>query len=479
MYDLVVIGGGINGIGIARDAAGRGLSVAVVEKGDLAQATSSNSSKLIHGGLRYLEQYEFRLVHEALKEREVLLRMAPHIAWPMRFRLPHDPNGRPAWLVRLGLWLYDHLGKRVTLPPTSGWRDETGLLKPAFSKGFEYSDLWVDDARLVVLNARQAQQNGAVIMTRTGFETAQATPQGWEVSVNQNGQRKTLQARAVVNAAGPWVDHVFGGFEQTSPHPSRLIKGSHIVVPKIHDRDEAFILPNTDGRVVFVLPYLEDYSLIGTTDVEISGEAGSAMCTPEEETYLVNAVNHFFDVDLTTRDIQWRFSGVRPLLDSGDGDAKAVTRDYKLALTREPSPLLSIHGGKLTTYRKLAEKAVDTLIEVFPNMGPAWTAESVLPGAEELDLEALMDELTRKGVDPRTAKRWTQAYGVDALKIAEQRGEPVIPGLFEGEVRYLVEHEWAQTAYDVLFRRTKLGVGMSEADIALLDDFIARSAAAA
>lgn len=464
MQDLLVIGGGINGCGIACDAAGRGLSVTLIEKNDLAGATSSNSSKLIHGGLRYLEHYEFRLVHEALKEREVLWNKAPHIAWPLRFRLPHQKGGRPNWMVRLGLFLYDHLGKRVTLPATSSWSDDSGLLKKHASRGYEYSDLWVDDARMVILNARQAEDHGAEIRTRTAFVSATDHGDHWSIVVDGPNGQETLQARAVVNAAGPWVDSVFTGTERQSPHPARLIKGSHIVVDRLYEDEQAYILPNTDGRVVFVLPWLDRYSLIGTTDVEIQGDAASAVCSPEEQRYLLDAVNHFFDTQLGDQDVVWTYSGVRPLLDDGDGSAQKVTRDYQLALSDNGAPMLSVHGGKLTTYRTLAQKAVDKLAEVFPQMGPQWTAEAVFPGAEDFNQQALEQALSAAGLDIITQRRFIRSYGMDSLKIlAAGLGESFGHGLYEGELIWMIENEYALTAEDALFRRSKMGVVLNQA----------------
>ncbi len=466
MRDLLVIGGGINGVGIANDAAGRGLSVVLLEQGDLAQATSSNSSKLIHGGLRYLEHYEFRLVHEALKEREVLLAKAGHIAWPLRFRLPHQRGGRPNWLVRIGLFLYDHLGKRVSLPSTSRWSTDDARLHPHARKGFEYSDLWVDDARLVSLNAVQAAEQGADIRTRTRFVSATPHDGGWRVVIEGPQGSETLDVRAVVNAAGPWVDQVFGGIGAPSPHPARLIKGSHIVVPKLYDEERAYILPNDDGRVVFVLPWLDDFSLIGTTDVEITGDPGAARCSDEERDYLLTAVGRFFANAPGADDIVWSFAGVRPLMDDGDGNAQKVTRDYRLILNTDRAPLLSVHGGKLTTYRTLAQKAVDKLAGVFPAMGPQWTATAPLPGAANLDVSAVQSTLEQRGFDSRTARRMTRAYGTLALAFTEggtgAMGQHFGAGLYEDEVRYLMEHEWAISADDVLYRRTKMGLFLTE-----------------
>ena len=479
MQDLIVIGGGINGVGIANDAAGRGLSVTLLEKNDLAGATSSNSSKLIHGGLRYLEHYEFRLVHEALKEREVLWSKAPHIAWPLRFRLPHQQSGRPYrrpnWLVRLGLWLYDHLGHRVSLPSTSSWHDASGLMRPEATKGYEYSDLWVDDSRLVILNARQAQQKGADIRVRTGFVSAMDQGDHWEVVVEGPEGQQTLFAKAIVNAAGPWVDQVFNGTGRTSPHPARLVKGSHVVVPKLYNEERAFILPNTDGRVVFVLPWLEDFSLIGTTDIEIQGDASQAICSDEEKTYLVEACNRFFAKQLTVDDICHSYSGVRPLMDDGDGSAQKVTRDYQLVLSEQGAPLLSVHGGKLTTYRTLAQKAVDKLQRIFPSMGEQWTRDAPLPGGASFDEEKLTTALRQAGLTQRTARRWIRAYGSDVLEILRQPlGQDFGHGLFEAELRWMRDHEWATSAEDALYRRSKMGLFLDTAQQQAVQDWFMR-----
>lgn len=459
MKDLIVIGGGINGVGIANDAAGRGLSVTLLEKNDLAGATSSNSSKLIHGGLRYLEHYEFRLVHEALKEREVLWNKAPHIAWPLRFRLPHQKSGRPNWLVRLGLWLYDHLGHRVSLPSTSSWQDTSGLMRPDASKGYEYSDLWVDDSRLVILNARQAQQMGADIRVRTGFVSAKDQGDHWEVVIEGPEGQQRLLAKAIVNAAGPWVDQVFNGTGRASPYPARLVKGSHVVVPKLYNEERAYILPNTDGRVVFVLPWLDDFSLIGTTDIEIQGDASQAICSDEEKAYLIEACNQFFTQQLTVDDICHSYSGVRPLMDDGDGSAQKVTRDYQLVLSEHGAPLLSVHGGKLTTYRTLAQKAVDKLHSIFPNMGEQWTRDAPLPGGASFDEEKLTTALLQAGLTHRTARRWIRAYGSEALEILRQPlGQDFGHELYEAELRWMRDHEWAVNAEDALYRRSKMGL---------------------
>ena len=332
-------------------------------------------------------------------------------------------------------------------------------MRPEATKGYEYSDLWVDDSRLVILNARQAQQKGADIRVRTGFVSAKDLGDHWEVVTEGPEGQQTLFAKAIVNAAGPWVDQVFSGTGRASPHPARLVKGSHIVVPKLYDEERAFILPNTDGRVVFVLPWLDDFSLIGTTDIEIQGDASQATCSDEEKAYLVEACNRFFAQQLTVDDICHSYSGVRPLMDDGDGSAQKVTRDYQLALSEHGAPLLSVHGGKLTTYRTLAQKAVDKLQRIFPSMGEQWTRDAPLPGGASFDEEKLTTALLQAGLTQRTARRWIRAYGSDALEIVRQPlGQDFGHGLFEAELRWMRDHEWAMSAEDALYRRSKMGL---------------------
>ena len=332
-------------------------------------------------------------------------------------------------------------------------------MRPEATKGYEYSDLWVDDSRLVILNARQAQQKGADIRVRTGFVSAKDLGDHWEVVTEGPEGQQTLFAKAIVNAAGPWVDQVFSGTGRASPHPARLVKGSHIVVPKLYDEERAFILPNTDGRVVFVLPWLEDFSLIGTTDIEIQGDASQATCSDEEKAYLIQACNQFFAQQLTVDDICHSYSGVRPLMDDGDGSAQKVTRDYQLVLSEHGAPLLSVHGGKLTTYRTLAQKAVDKLQRIFPSMGEQWTRDAPLPGGASFDEEKLTTALLQAGLTQRTAKRWIRAYGSDALEIVRQPlGQDFGHGLFEAELRWMRDHEWAMSAEDALYRRSKMGL---------------------
>jgi glycerol-3-phosphate dehydrogenase len=391
-FDLLIIGGGINGCGIAADAAGRGLTVLLAEKSDLAQATSSSSSKLIHGGLRYLEHYEFRLVREALAEREVLLRKAPHIIWPMRFVLPHVPGLRPKWMVRAGLFLYDNLYRRETIQGSKGISLKTdpmgAPLKPAMTSAFSYWDCWVDDARLVLLNAMAARAKGAEVLTRTAVTALNGADGHWTATLEADGAKREVRARAVVNAAGPWVDRL-DALARGLPGPAntshiRLIKGSHIVVPRIPGANDAYMLQNADKRIVFVLPYEENFSIIGTTDVPYAGDPAAVAISADEETYLLDLANTFFTRPLTRDDIRWRYSGVRPLYDDNNDDPSAVTRDYHLELTKPEgrAPMLSIYGGKVTTYRRLAEEALERLRPHLPAMGAAWTAKAVLPGGD-------------------------------------------------------------------------------------------------
>ncbi|WP_136063966.1 glycerol-3-phosphate dehydrogenase [Modicisalibacter radicis] len=465
--DLFVVGGGINGTGIANDAAGRGLSVALCEQADLAQATSSASSKLIHGGLRYLEYHEFRLVREALREREVLLGKAPHIIWPLRFILPHQPHLRPAWMIRAGLFLYDHLGKRDSLPGSKGLRfTPDNPLREEISRGFEYSDCWVDDARLVVLNALQARDNGAEVLVRTRCVEAHDEDGQWRLVLEEQpgGRRFERRARVLVNAAGPWVERFIS--ERTS-HRSRygirMIQGSHMIVPRINTDERAYILQNRDGRIVFVLPYEQDFSLIGTTDVRYRGDPATIHAGDEEIDYLLEVVNAHFRTPLSRDDVVATFSGVRPLCDDESTDPAAMTRDYTLDLDRRGAPLLSVFGGKITTYRKLAETALTTLAPLFPVMRPAWTADARLPGGDigsRADFQArLLRDYPFLGDD--RARRFASSYGtlclhfLEGCKRLEDLGEDFGGGLSQREVDYLVECEWAREADDILWRRTK------------------------
>ncbi|WP_339462039.1 glycerol-3-phosphate dehydrogenase [Pseudomonas sp. EA_105y_Pfl2_R69] len=487
IYDLAVIGGGINGVGIAADAAGRGLSVFLCEKDDLAQHTSSASSKLIHGGLRYLEHYEFRLVREALAEREVLLAKAPHIVKPMRFILPHRPHLRPAWMIRAGLFLYDHLGKREKLAGSRGLRFGAGSpLKAEISRGFEYSDCWVDDARLVVLNAMAAREQGAHVHSRTRCVSARRSKGLWHIHLERaDGSLFSIRARALVNAAGPWVARfIRDDLKQDSPYGIRLIQGSHIVVPRLFDGEQAYILQNEDRRIVFAIPYQERFTLIGTTDREYQGDPARVAITDPEIDYLLQVVNAHFKKPLSRSDIVHTYAGVRPLCDDESDDPSAVTRDYTLALSGHPgeAPLLSVFGGKLTTYRKLAESALAQLAAYFPKMGPNWTASSPLPGAEQLESQsALVEALcARFGWLPTAlARRWAGSYGsrswimLKGVVNLEDLGEHLGSGLYAREVDYLCQQEWAMQAEDILWRRSKLGLFMTPAQQTRLAHYLA------
>ncbi|WP_180145039.1 glycerol-3-phosphate dehydrogenase [Acinetobacter sp. YH12052] len=485
IYDMVVIGGGINGVGIACDAAGRGLSVLLCEKDDLASHTSSASSKLIHGGLRYLEHKEFRLVREALAEREVLLKKAPHIIRPMRFIMPHEPHLRPAWLIRTGLFFYDYLGKREQLAGSNGieFDLENSPLASKFTRGFEYSDCAVDDARLVVLNAIQAREYGAQILTRTECLNAYSKGGIWQVCLKNAKGLQNVQAKVLVNAAGPWVaDFIKQGLKQESPYGIRLIQGSHIIVPKLFDSDKAFIMQNDDHRIVFAIPYLEQFTLIGTTDREYHADPNRVKISQEEIDYLLDVSNDHFKTQLTQTDIISTYSGVRPLCDDESDNPAAVTRDYTLALTDvEGAALLSIFGGKLTTYRKLAEAALDQLKTVFHHRSKPWTADATLPGAENLEsIEQLMVEIQQKvrGVSSSLASRWAHAYGtrvwalLNHLTSIDELGQNFGHGLYAQEVDYLVEQEWARSSEDILQRRTKLYLQFSAAEVDVLNEYL-------
>ena len=486
LYDIAVIGGGINGVGIAADAAGRGLSVFLCERDDLASHTSSASSKLIHGGLRYLEHYEFRLVREALAEREVLLAKAPHIVKPMRFVLPHRPHLRPAWMIRAGLFLYDNLGKREKLPASRSLRfGDDSPLKPIIRRGFEYSDCWVDDARLVVLNAMAAREKGAHIHTRTQCLSAKRAGGIWHVELQrQDGSRFSLRAKALVNAAGPWVARFIGdNLQQRSPYGIRLIQGSHIIVPRLYDGEQAFIMQNEDRRIVFAIPYLDRYTMIGTTDREYHGDPATVSISEEEITYLLGVANTHFRKQLEREDILHTFAGVRPLCDDESDNPSAVTRDYTLSLAAEEkqAPLLSVFGGKLTTYRKLAESAMAQLKPFFPNMGESWTAEAPLPGGEGMtNASALSDELLAQvsGIDRQLARRWATVYGnrvwrmLGEARSVESLGECLGQQLYAREVDYLRREEWASAADDILWRRTKLGLAFSADEVNHLQHYL-------
>jgi glycerol-3-phosphate dehydrogenase len=494
-YDLVVIGGGINGVGIARDAAGRGLSVYLCEMGDLASGTSSFSTKLVHGGLRYLEHLEFRLVREALAEREVLMRIAPHLIRPMRFILPHHSGLRPAWLLRIGLFLYDHLGGRVRLPPAESvdlMRDARGapLRRGQFRTGFEYSDCTVDDSRLVIANAVDAAARGAEIETRTKAVSAERSPDGWRLWVqnSRTGAGKSVAAKAVVNSAGPWVaDAVRGVLHARQRAHVRLVQGSHIVVRRLFNHDCSYVFQNRDRRIVFAIPYLTDFTLIGTTDRDFEGSPGDASPTEDEIDYLCKSVSAYLEKPVATTDVEWSFAGVRPLYDNGASVAQSVTRDHVLELDNSvaEAPLVSVIGGKITVYRRLAEAVMEKFASHFPQMGGKWTSGAHLPGGNfPVDGEnALRASLLARYplLDELTAHRLIRAYGslagpvLGGVNSGSELGFHFGAGLWEREVEYLMKHEWALTPDDILWRRSKLGLVMTPDGVAALETFMSRA----
>jgi glycerol-3-phosphate dehydrogenase len=507
--DLVVIGGGINGAGIARDAAGRGLKVILCEKDDLAQGTSSRSGKLIHGGLRYLEYYEFRLVREALIEREVLLRAAPNIVWPMRFVLPYHPDmrfegetptskllntfmpwmkgRRPAWLIRLGLFMYDNLGGRKILPGTTTLdltKDPAGKpLNPKFRRAYEYSDCWVEDARLVVLNARDAEDRGATIMTRARVTAAQRTGDHWMITVDRGNAPETFRAKVLVNAGGPWVEQVVRGIAHIDTRESiRLVRGSHIVVKKLFDHGKCYFFQGEDGRIIFSIPYEEDFTLIGTTDMDHKGDPHEARCTEEEQDYLCAFASNYFAKPISRADVVWTYSGVRPLYNDGAKSAQAATRDYVLSLDSDGAPILSVFGGKITTYRKLSESALDKIVPFLKPTQGDWTAGVPLAGGNfpVADVPRLIRELKIRFpfLTDYTCRRLIRAYGTEAATLlGNARSEADLgrafgAGLTEVEVRWLMTKEYARRAEDVVWRRSKLGLRLSADEIAALDDWM-------
>ncbi|MGE4611755.1 MAG: glycerol-3-phosphate dehydrogenase [Paracoccaceae bacterium] len=486
-YDIVIIGGGVNGCGIARDAAGRGLTVALAEMNDLASATSSASTKLFHGGLRYLEYYKFRLVREALVEREVLLTAMPHISWPMRFVLPLHKEMRPAWLIRLGLFLYDSMGGRKILPGTQTvnlTQDVVGApLKSKFIKAFEYSDCWVQDSRLVVLNARDAAERGADIFTRTKVISAEHEGDLWKVTLrDENGERDTY-AKALVNAGGPWVaDIVKNAVKLDTREEVRLVRGSHIVTEKLFDHDRAYFFQGRDNRIIFAIPYEDDFTLIGTTDQDHEGDPSNPVCSEEEADYLRKFANEYFERHIQKSDIVWSYSGVRPLYDDGASSATEATRDYILTLRNDGPPLLNVFGGKITTYRKLSEAALAKLAPFFPDARGEWTKHAHLPGGGfpvygvQDQIEKLVHEFPF--LDHFWASRLVRTYGTDAANLLEgatckeDLGEDFGATLTEAEVGWLVDHEFAQTADDILWRRTKLGLRLSSVEADWLEQRI-------
>ena len=477
-YDLLVIGGGINGAGITRDAAGRGLSVLLVEKDDLGAHTSSASSKLIHGGLRYLEQYEFRLVAESLAEREVLLKIASHLVRPARFIMPHVPQLRPRWMIRAGLFLYDHLGRRTRLPGSRAVRLDrppySSGLKPEYRHGFIYSDCCVDDARLVLANARDAAARGATVLTRTECLQAKREDVAWRVQLRGREGPREITARAIVNAAGPWVKTVLNErLRQPSDDNVRLVRGSHILLPRLYEGDHAFILQNDDRRVVFMIPYRGSHTLIGTTDVPHGEDPSHPEPSAAEVEYLCRAASRYLARAVGPADVVWRYAGVRPLYDDGTANPSAVTRDYVLRLDHDQgsAPVLSVFGGKITTYRRLAEHVMGKLAPWFDGVGPAWTADAMLPGGVIGNGHSLEQELARRYPRlPATLLRALAArHGSLSTEVLGNATTPADLGesfgaeLYAREVDYCVEHEWARTAEDVLWRRTKAGLHLSEA----------------
>ena len=498
VFDLAIIGGGINGCGIARDAVGRGWSVYLCEQNDLASGTSSWSTKLIHGGLRYLEHYEFRLVREALIERETLWSLAPHIIWPLRFVLPHHRGLRPQWLLRLGLFLYDHIGGRKRLPATRTLdltRDAAGEpLKPGFTRGFEYSDCWVQDARLVVLNAMDAKARGATVETGTRFVSAERKADRWVLTVQSgDGVPKQIQARTLVNAAGPWVAEVLSQrIRSNSQAKVRLVQGSHIVVRKIFDHDRCYIFQNADGRIIFAIPYEREFTLIGTTDQDYQGDPAKVAATPQEIAYLCAAASEYFKKPVQESDVVWTYSGVRPLYDDGASKAQEATRDYVLTLDAPGSaaPLLSVFGGKITTYRRLAEAVLDKLGPLLPEAlkkPKGWTGGEPLPGGDfpVTGFADLLADVQKRYpfLAPAHAWRLARTYGTRAHLLlggadsAADLGRNFGADLTEREVLYLMKHEWARRAEDILWRRSKLGLHLSAADSAALDQYMAAKAA--
>jgi len=493
-FDVLVVGGGINGAGIARDAAGRGLGVALCEQGDLGNYTSSASTKLIHGGLRYLEYYEFGLVRKALLEREVLLGIAPHIIWPLQFVMPHVKALRPAWMIRAGLFLYDHLGGTGSLPRSHGIplrRHTAGeALRRDLVKGFVYSDCWVQDARLVVLNVMDAAERGATVWPRTRCVAAERRADHWAVTLRStvDDTEWTVHARSIVNAAGPWVGGLLDdadGF--ASRHRVELVKGSHIIVPRLFDHGYAYIFQNTDRRVVFAIPYERDFTLIGTTDVPYTGDPADARTSPEEIEYLCDAVNHYFAEPIGPDDVISTYAGVRPLHDeSGSGSASAISRDYSLDLDTRRAPVLTVLGGKLTTYRKLAVEAIDRLAPLLGNDAAGWTGEASLPGGDlgEAGFDAFLASLQRRcpWLPAGMAWRLVRNYGAraddilaDAASLGDL-GRHFGADLYEAEVRYLIDREWAMTAEDVLWRRSKLGLQLTVEERAGVEDWMANGA---
>jgi glycerol-3-phosphate dehydrogenase len=494
--DVLVVGGGINGAGIARDAAGRGLSVVLCEKDDLASHTSSSSSKLIHGGLRYLEYYAFALVRKALLEREVLLRSAPHIMHPLRFVMPHDAGQRPAWLIRAGLFLYDSLARREFLPGSVGIKlheHVAGLaLKPGFTRGFMYSDGWVDDARLVVLNAIDARERGAHILTRTACSAVTRSATGWTATLTHADGRSTkVKARCLVNAAGPWAGQfLHQATSAPAPQALRLIKGSHIVVPRLFDHPNAYIFQHPDGRIVFAIPYEQQFTLIGTTDLDFHGDPDNVAISDDEVGYLCELANHYFAREIAPADVVWSYSGVRPLVEDSASSAAAATRDFRLEHNTDGAPLLTVFGGKITTFRRLSEDAVNWIAPALGSRAKAWTGAACLPGGDlfgekpskrgvlEFDQWLLSMQKRYTWLPASITARYARAYGTritsvlaNCRRLADM-GPEIVPGLYAAEADYLMTHEWACTAQDILWRRTKVGLHAPAGSEAVLERWI-------
>jgi len=491
MLDIFIIGGGVNGCGIARDAVGRGFSVALAEMNDLASGTSSRSTKLVHGGLRYLEHYEFRLVRESLMEREVLWASAPHIIHPLRFVLPHHKGLRPAWLLRLGLFLYDHIGGRKRLPKTKTidlTRDPAGApLKGDYRLGFEYSDCWVDDARLVALTARDAAERGARIDTRTRVTNAERVGNHWRITLRDEltGETRQVEARLLINAAGPWVDRVLRGMSGADAgHHVRLVQGSHIVVPKLFEHDRCYIFQNADGRIIFAIPYEDDFTLIGTTDRDYTGDLEEIEISDEETDYLCAAASEYFRQAVRREQIVWSYAGVRPLYDDGATSAQEATREYVLKVDGDPDApkIINVFGGKITTFRKLSEHVLEHVEAALGKRGPAWTARGILPGGDlpagGIDAKVALLVERYPAIDRALIERLVRHYGTRArsiLGIARKEaelGRNFGAGLTQAEVHYLIEQEWARSAEDIVWRRSKLGLRMSAAEIAALDAYM-------
>ncbi|MEL6551495.1 MAG: glycerol-3-phosphate dehydrogenase [Pseudomonadota bacterium] len=512
-YELFIIGGGVNGCGIARDAAGRGMNVALAEMNDLGWATSSSSTKLFHGGLRYLEYFEFRLVRESLIERERLLSAMPHISWPMRFVLPYHKDmrfesttptskllstvmpwmkgRRPAWLIRLGLFLYDNLGGRKILPATSTVKlhgsPEGAPLQERFEKAYEYSDCWVEDSRLVILNARDAEARGATIMPRTKVISAERGADHWTVTLEDKNGTRQITAGTLVNAAGPWVQDVIRAkVRQNTLEGVRLVRGSHIVTKRLYDHDKCYFFQGEDGRIIFAIPYETDYTLIGTTDADHSDPALKPEISEQERDYLLAFATKYFKKPVTAEDVVWSYSGVRPLYDDGASSASAATRDYVLRLNTEGgAPILNIFGGKITTYRKLAEHAIEKLEEAIKIPGPAWTAGVPMPGGDfkvsevEAKIAALKSDYPF--LSDRWAKRLIRAYGTDAWEVIgdakqeEDLGQSFGATLTAREMEWLIANEYVTTAEDAIWRRSKLGLRLSEEEIKTLDEWVTRA----